>query len=242
MKFPASVYCFILIAVFAVITPRVETAVAATTYVCPGGLSANATVVLDNRCYAYYSTARTWSAARTACQSLTDGDLVQIRSNLMNETVQNLIPGDAWIGATDSATEGNFFWVGDDISFWEGGQGGVTTNSQYSRWDPATNEPNNQGGNEDCGHMRNSNGFWNDLGCTDTMAYVCEIDLDVGTVTTTPSNSNGLRAVSLDLRIQNALKSQLARRNGSPIVKAAPVQVTFNKKLDRPIRKRRVLP
>ncbi|MEC8380079.1 MAG: MopE-related protein [Myxococcota bacterium] len=65
-----------------------------------------------------------------------------------------------WIGINDLGQEGNFQW--------EDG-----TPVTYSRWHP--NEPNNAGGNEDCGqHNRYSGGYWNDEPCSSAFRFICE--------------------------------------------------------------------
>lgn len=95
----------------------------------------------------------TWTQANAAAQAkILDGrpgHLVTITSAAENDFVANLVGGDfrAWIGLTDTASEGNFQWVtGEPLSF--------------TRWSPG--EPNNFGGNEDYVEMFNSNDSWND--------------------------------------------------------------------------------
>lgn len=79
--------------------------------------------------------------------------------------------GAGWIGASDAAVEGEWFWVtgpeaGDQ--FWQGGVGGVNVGPyNYSNWN--NNEPNNQG-DEDYAHINapgtGFDGSWNDLSNT----------------------------------------------------------------------------
>ncbi|KAJ8021061.1 Alpha-N-acetylgalactosamine-specific lectin [Holothuria leucospilota] len=71
------------------------------------------------------------------------------------------------IGYTDQAEEGNWQWV----------DGSSCT---YTNWDSVSNEPNNSGGNEDCGVMwneHNDNGDWNDGPCSYLNPFFCKFRL-----------------------------------------------------------------
>jgi hypothetical protein len=69
-----------------------------------------------------------------------------------------LADADAWIAATDVATEGTWVWItGEPFTF--------------SNW--AGGEPNNLGG-EDCVQMY-VQGVWNDLPCGAGQPALCEI-------------------------------------------------------------------
>ena len=65
----------------------------------------------------------------------------------------------AYIGLTDSATEGTWLWVDGSTASW-------------TNWNAG--EPNDSGG-EDCVHTNyGSVGGWNDIGCSSLYAFVCE--------------------------------------------------------------------
>lgn len=72
----------------------------------------------------------------------------------------------SWMGMNDIASEGNFVWVTGEPFV-------------YMNWRGV--EPNNSGGNENCGaHSAAATLWqWNDLDCAGgvnmTLAYVCEL-------------------------------------------------------------------
>lgn len=132
--------------------------------------------------YEYISSTLTWTNARTAATGLSrygaTGYLATITSSNENNFVSARLADAGWMGASDSATEGDWKWVTgpeNGTSFWSGGIGGSTVPGQYSNWN--TNEPNDSGGNEDCGQfLSGGSGKWNDLPCTVTTlpGYVVE--------------------------------------------------------------------
>jgi Lectin C-type domain len=109
--------------------------------------------------------------AKTACEAMT-AHLAFIRSSGENEMIAALILGtDAFLGATDLVTEGNFIW--DD--------GSALT---YTNW--RTGEPSSGGGlyEEDCAIMEGAktpDDTWDDRPCAPVpnvgggmYGYVCE--------------------------------------------------------------------
>lgn len=188
----------------------------AVSYECPSGINATNSKVLDNVCYAYYSTGKSWSQAETACQAL-GGHLVAIRSALIDEAIAEIAPAEVWIGAADNnslvagSSEGNFFWAGDATSFWTGGLSGVATDNRYTNWN--TNEPNDFGSNEDC-VVKYSYQTWNDYVCGNSRAYVCGIpgvDPSSSSSTAGSTRAGGLRSQSLQMRIEQASKKLNAK-------------------------------
>jgi hypothetical protein len=120
----------------------------------------------------YYrcSTGRTWSEARSLCQSV-GMDLVRIDDQLENDFVEGLLGSDnAWIGANDRSSEGVWVWP-DGEQFWQGDDNGNVVNNLYQNWNGG--EPNDSNG-EDCAEMRDNDGFWNDNDCGNDRDVVCE--------------------------------------------------------------------
>ncbi|XP_033097160.1 mucin-12-like [Anneissia japonica] len=125
---------------------------------CPDGW-----VFWLGHCYQYVDTLVTWSTAETACNDLhTSGYLVTIASEDENRIVGEEIGilNNAWIGYSDSSIEASFNWVPSGKC------------SNYSNFNE--NQPDNSG-NEDCVEFEASSEKWNDLPCTDSRRYVCEI-------------------------------------------------------------------
>jgi len=114
----------------------------------------------------------TWTAARDAAALRTfyglQGYLATISSQDESDLLGSQAPGAGWIGASDAATEGDWYWVtGPEAGtlFWRGTAGGTAFG--YEFWN--SGEPN-QSGNEDYAHITAPGvglpGSWNDLSNT----------------------------------------------------------------------------
>jgi len=114
----------------------------------------------------------TWTAARDAAALRTfyglQGYLATISSQDESDLLGSQAPGAGWIGASDAATEGDWYWVtGPEAGtlFWRGTAGG--TAFAYEFWN--SGEPN-QSGDEDYAHITAPGvglpGSWNDLSNT----------------------------------------------------------------------------
>ena len=108
-----------------------------------------------------------WPGAQMACQQA-GYDLVIINDAGENSFIFNTLKQrgaqDTWIGLNDRGVEGNFVWVDG------------TTPVPYARWDDG--EPNDGGGNEDCGIImlepQRRESKWDDRPCNRDYHYVCE--------------------------------------------------------------------
>ena len=101
----------------------------------------------------------------------TFGYMATVTSTLENIIVSNFMTQDDWLGASDSAVEGDWTWLsgpeaGTVFYRGQGDQNGQPVNGGYNNWNPG--EPNNSGGTEDIAQIY-SNGFWNDI--TDGARY-----------------------------------------------------------------------
>ncbi|KAE8619754.1 hypothetical protein XENTR_v10009961 [Xenopus tropicalis] len=125
----------------------------------------SAWIQFEDSCY-YITTKKTnWQKARSFCVQ-EGGDLVVVNSEkeqkFLKEKsgVSNLKR--FWIGLSDIEEEGTWTWVdGTDYS------------TSYQFWKKG--EPNDHLTNEDCAHLWNPTGEWNDVHCTFQEPYaICE--------------------------------------------------------------------
>ena len=133
---------------------------------CPSGW-----VRYGESCYFIDDTpTQSWSDARSTCQNM-GGDLPIIGSAKENKFILSLIQKQdtytalgAWIGFQRKA-DSKFYWVD-----------GTSVEGQFTAW--YRWEPDNFGGNENCGHMIGKEvaisyaGMWNDLNCNATYGDV----------------------------------------------------------------------
>ncbi|HMI91949.1 MAG TPA: lectin-like protein, partial [Polyangiales bacterium] len=125
--------------------------------------------------YYFCPTPRTWSAARDRCRAKTRGDLVAIGGSAENAFVQANRSADSWIAARDDLSEGLWRWSNDNVPFWRGTAAGSSVLSGFASW--GAGQPDDFNAAEDCAEFL-SGGTWNDLSCTATRAFVCEVPPD----------------------------------------------------------------
>lgn len=130
-----------------------------TTYVSPKG-----------RLYAVCDDALTWEAARTACNTQPDMDLVRINNEAENSFLAGIVPDSYWIGAHDTISEGTWRWIDNDEALWVGDETGSPR--EYVSWQPG--QPSASPAARDCA-TTNSNGLWSAENCDSTHGYVCEV-------------------------------------------------------------------
>ena len=106
------------------------------------------------------------AATATTFKGLT-GYLATITSRSEQDFLAAINPTDAWIGASDAASEGTWKWVtGPEAgtTFWNGTYAGSPATGAFSYW--SNGEPNNAGFGENFatfGKSGNTAGRWNDL-------------------------------------------------------------------------------
>jgi hypothetical protein len=125
--------------------------------------------------YYFCSTAGTWSAARSSCNSYERGDLVSITSVEENDFVQTHITENSWIGARDALVEGLWYWEISSVPFWRGQADGEVLLDQYENWSEAY--PNDSAASQNCLKML-VDGSWRDADCAAQQAFVCEVSPD----------------------------------------------------------------
>ena len=114
---------------------------------------------IQGSCYKISSRAGTWNTAKSACEAL-GSKLAMVKSQSEQQALVQKVRRDVWIGLhRDRRDKSRWIWVdGTWVS--------------YSHWNGG--EPNNAGGNEDCGHMFPPKGKWNDAPCHGSLHYLCE--------------------------------------------------------------------
>jgi len=114
--------------------------------------------------YLFCDNAQSWDDASVSCEGQ-GSTLLQLNDATEENWVYHVINGIStqkwWMGLNDRASEGTFSWHGGSP---------VTYSNFYA------GEPNNAGGNEDCGQLNRfypASG-WNDEPCSLHLRYVCE--------------------------------------------------------------------
>lgn len=183
--------------------------------------------------YQYVASSLDWNAAKLAAEQLNaygkTGYLVTITSAAENNFVKLRLSGDAWIGASDSGTEGTWKWVtGPEAgtTFWSGADNGSTVGGNYASW--GGGEPNNSG-DEDCGEEYVASGTWNDLPCSGTTidGYVAEFGDNTSSTTVVSKN---VSIVTADVPAVTSLSPSTGATNASP---SANLVIGFSKTVTR---------
>jgi hypothetical protein len=125
----------------------------------------------------------TESGAQSACsgKGLT---LLRIGSLTENRLIARLLSAPIWLGANDITASGVWRWSApgthDGDEFWSGGPNGSPVNSLFSMWGPGA--PASQ----TCSSMRPVDGLWFDVGCNESLGYVCEFQTPISNVPQNP--------------------------------------------------------
>ena len=174
------------------------------------------------------NTGITWTAAKTAAEARTyfglQGYLTTITCAEENNFAFKSIGKKGWIGASDAALEGDWYWVtGPEAGtlFFRGQYPtGAAVGGLYNNWDTAS-EPNNAG-NENYAHFLTS-GKWNDFANTTSVdGYYVEY----GGMTGDPSVTiSGVKALNITLVAPTANPVQAVCGSGTvaDLVATAPV-------------------
>ena len=121
----------------------------------------------------FCSAAKNWDDARAACRLQQNGDLARLRDAATRDFIRVRLRERVWIGHNDRAKADVWVWASNGVPFWQGGASGKPLNGAFASW--STNEPNGSG---DCGALA-ANGGMDDLICSTTQPYVCEVSMDL---------------------------------------------------------------
>ncbi|KAL9968085.1 hypothetical protein ACROYT_G026412 [Oculina patagonica] len=118
---------------------------------------------MQGSCYKFFSKGLNWNGAKSACETL-GSKLVVINSQAEQQALTSKIPRNqrTWMGLyRNPKDKSRWLWVDG-------------SHPTYTYW--LSGEPNDSGGNEDCGEIyEKSSGYkWNDIPCTTSFPYVCE--------------------------------------------------------------------
>jgi hypothetical protein len=130
-------------------------------------------IAYGNHFYEVVNSSVTWPTARSGALAKSlfgiPGYLVNITSAAENQFILSKVSTTAWIGASDSGTEGVWKWMDGPeagTTFWNGTGSGSAPAGQYANWN--TNEPNDSAGAEDYASIYSgvgaNDGKWNDFG------------------------------------------------------------------------------
>jgi len=139
-----------------------------TTGSCPSGYTLESG---GTKCYILRTGQSSWSDASARCMAAGDQRLATITSSTQQTAVASLTSGQqAYIGLSDSATEGTFLWT-------DGSSLGTGLSPNWASNQPATSG-STAAANQDCVKMK-TDGTWDDVGCnkntaTDGFGFVCE--------------------------------------------------------------------
>ena len=118
--------------------------------------------------YEFVATSTNWTDANASANAATylgfQGYLATVTSAAENRFILDHVnTGNAWLGGTDEAVDGEWRWVGGPEAgqlFWLGEGNGSVQNGLFAAWN--SGEPNNFFGNgED--YLDLNNGSWNDV-------------------------------------------------------------------------------
>jgi cysteine-rich repeat protein len=134
---------------------------------CAGTAGANQTLLYSGHCYMLFTGAdKTWTNAKTACAAYSGSYLASITASAEhNQIVSGFTLGQTtFIGINDRTTENSFAWDHGEVL-------------SYTNW--YTNQPDDSGGNQDCGALYSPFGYaWDDNNCSTAFDYLCEMTVN----------------------------------------------------------------
>jgi hypothetical protein len=136
--------------------------------------------VFNGHTYWFCNNVRNWSTARSKCEAV-GLNLARIDTAAENDFIRTQMTfgfwNKAWIGGSDTVTEGTWRWTFNNSRFWTGVGAplGTPFPGMFSNW--AALQPDNFI-NQDCAQIKND-GFWTDDSCSGLERYICESGVDL---------------------------------------------------------------
>ncbi|XP_069694779.1 hemolymph lipopolysaccharide-binding protein-like [Periplaneta americana] len=125
--------------------------------------------------YKFHKTPKTWDEARKICEE-EGAHLVIINSEEESGILQKLF---STVNETIGTSNNNYISIGFHDRFVEGEYitifGKPLGSTGFIRWS-SDRQPDNAGGNEDCGSMHRNGGL-NDITCSSKLYFICELEL-----------------------------------------------------------------
>ena len=127
----------------------------------------------DGHNFYFCNAAHTWDEARALCRTQLNGELARLRDGATRDFIKARLRERVWIGHNDRARADLWVWSNNGVPFWQGRANGRALNGAFASW--TSGEPNGSG---DCGALA-ANGGMDDLTCTSTLPFVCEVSADL---------------------------------------------------------------
>jgi hypothetical protein len=148
---------------------------------------------------------KTWTQA-VECAVEREGYLAEINDEAEQDAIFNELANNAgivtdntqnqfgtasvWLGGSDSVTEGEWIWDGNNDGqgpqFWSGGPNGMAIDGLYTNWGISPAEPDNSGGQDHLTIIIKPSAvnfsLWNDLVSTNSIYYLIEYDFVLNTL------------------------------------------------------------